>query len=120
MLLKDSSKNDALFLKMIDLSRHVVTWEHELYREITFHTDLPHFYTFVSDVRRHTARGAKWPTCGPCGIDLHGGHLFCVPERGDSVCGHYIQENGRRVWAPSGTRRAPRAHIRAAVFTARM
>ncbi|SAM08049.1 hypothetical protein [Absidia glauca] len=50
-LLKDMKKNNAYFIRIIDIEKEegTILWEQELYADFQFHQDAPFFYTFDTD-----------------------------------------------------------------------
>lgn len=47
--MRDRSRNNAFFLRMVDLARRKLVWEQELYREFELFRDCEFFFQFPSD-----------------------------------------------------------------------
>lgn len=49
VFLKDNNYNGALFLRLVDIDKNSIIWEHEIYTEMIFQEEMSNFYTFASD-----------------------------------------------------------------------
>jgi hypothetical protein len=49
VFLRDIDHNGALFLRLVDMDKESMVWEHEIYLEMEFQEEVPNFYTFASE-----------------------------------------------------------------------